>query len=103
MNLITALQMNIISQSIYSSALPSAQMQQTTTHTKSKEIVNFVHKVKLHTEITPVQQKLHRLPFSIHDDVSEELLLLEKEGVIERTDSSPWVSLILAIWKKVDS
>lgn len=100
MDLITALQLDITSQSILSSAPPSAQVQHTTTHTESKGVVNFVHKVKLRTEIPPVQQKLRRLPFSIRDDVSAELLRLEKEGIIERTDSSPWVSPILAIRKK---
>lgn len=101
MDLLTALQLDITKHSIQSPTPPSAQVQHThTTSTDNKGVTNFIHKVKLRPEIPPVQQKLRRLPFSIRDDVTAELVRMEKEGIIERIDSSPWVSPILAIKKK---
>ncbi|KAI2658619.1 Retrovirus-related Pol polyprotein [Labeo rohita] len=60
----------------------------------------FVHKVKVHSDVPPVQQKLCRLPFAVKDAVSQELKRLESEGIIEKVDSSPWVSSLLVIQKK---
>lgn len=42
----------------------------------------------------PVQQKLCRLPLSVIEAVTNELNELEDQGVIERIDSSEWVSPI---------
>ena len=63
-------------------------------------IKGFVHKVKVNDKVEPVQQKLHRLPFSIRDKVSQELKRLENLDVIEKIDSSEWVSPIVVSWKK---
>lgn len=41
--------------------------------------------------------KLRRLPFAIRNAVSQERQRLEKDGVIERIDSSPWVSPIVVV------
>ena len=60
----------------------------------------FVHRVKVNDKITPVQQKLRRLPFSVRDKVSNELKRLENLGVIEKIDASEWVSPIVVSWKK---
>ncbi|XP_051784491.1 uncharacterized protein K02A2.6-like [Erpetoichthys calabaricus] len=60
----------------------------------------FIHKVKLRHEVIPVQQKLRRLPFSVREAVSKELKRLEQEDIIEKTDSSPWVSPLVVIKKK---
>ena len=100
MDLFTALRLDISSDCMHSSTPPTIPVKHTTAVAELGEVVNFVHKVKVRTEITPVQQKLRRLPFSIRDEVTAELLRLEKEGIIERADSSPWVSPILAIRKK---
>ncbi|KAL2085986.1 hypothetical protein ACEWY4_019306 [Coilia grayii] len=101
MDLLTALQFDITKHSILSSTPPSALVQHThTTHTVSKGITNYVHKVKLRPEIPPVQQKLRRLPFSIRADVATELMRMEQEGIIKRIDSSPWVSPMLLMKKK---
>ena len=63
-------------------------------------VKNFEYKPKVKSDITPVQAKLRRLPFSVHDKVSEELNRLEAADVIERIDSSEWVSPLVVVWKK---
>ncbi|XP_051794021.1 ribonuclease inhibitor-like [Acanthochromis polyacanthus] len=63
-------------------------------------VKGFVHKVKVRPDVQPVQMKLRRLPFAVRDQVSEELQRLEKDGVIERIDSSPWVSPIVVVKRK---
>ena len=52
----------------------------------------FVHRVKVNEGVTPVRQKLRPLPLAVRDEVKAHLAKLEKQGVIERVDSSPWVS-----------
>lgn len=61
---------------------------------------SFIHKVKTRPEVRPVQQKLRRLPLSVRDAVSAELRYLEQHGIIEKTDSSEWVSPIAVTQKK---
>ncbi|PIK33917.1 hypothetical protein BSL78_29263 [Apostichopus japonicus] len=61
---------------------------------------NFVHRVKTRQDVTPVAQKLRRLPFSVRDKVTAELKRLENEGIIERIDASEWVSPIVVVGKK---
>ena len=82
------LRLDISSDCMHSSTPPTIPVQHTTVVAELGEVANFVHKVKVRTEITPVQQKLRRLPFSIRDEVTAALLRLEKEGIIERADSS---------------
>ena len=86
--LFTALRLDISSDCMHSSTPPTIPVKHTTAVAELGEVVNFVHKVKVRSEITPVQQKLRRLPFSIRDEGTAELLRLEKEGIIERADSS---------------
>ena len=88
MDLFTALRLDISSDCMHSSTPPTIPVKHTTAVAELGEVVNFVHKVKVRSEITPVQQKLRRLPFSIRDEGTAELLRLEKEGIIERADSS---------------
>ena len=52
----------------------------------------FVHRVKVNEGVTPVRQKLRPLPLAVRDEVKAHLAKLEKQDVIERVDSSPWVS-----------
>ena len=40
----------------------------------------FIHLIKMRPNVTPVQQKLHRLPSSVRDAVSQELKKLVKHG-----------------------
>ena len=60
----------------------------------------FVHKVKVDSKVSPVSQKLRRLPFEAREKVSAKLIELEKQGVIEKIDSAEWVSPIVVAWKK---
>ncbi len=61
----------------------------------------FVHKVNVRSDVLPVQyQKLCRQPFAVRDAVSQALKRLESEGIIEKGDSSPWVSPLVVIQKK---
>ena len=60
----------------------------------------FVHHVKVDPSITPVRQKLRRLPLSVRGAVSDELKRLLAAGVIEPVDASAWVSPIVVIQKK---
>ena len=99
MDLVTALHIDITHDCISSSTPPTEPVQHTAAVPEPGEVKNFVNRIKIRPEITPFQQKLRRLLFSVRE-VSAELLRLEKEGIIEKTDASPWVSPILAIRKK---
>ncbi|KAJ8373726.1 hypothetical protein SKAU_G00043060 [Synaphobranchus kaupii] len=61
---------------------------------------SFVHRVKVDASVTPVHQKLCRLPLSVTGAVSDELKRLLAAGVIEPIDASAWVSPIVVIQKK---
>lgn len=65
-------------------------------------VKSFVHKVKLRPNIKPVQQKLRRLPFSVLEEVTKELLGLEADGIVERSDASEWISPIVVTKKQTD-
>jgi hypothetical protein len=77
-----------------------------TVHTAESEcpkfqcIKGFVHKIKVNTDIKPVQQKLHRLPLSVRDAVADEVQRMLREGIIERIEASPWVSQLVVTKKK---
>lgn len=59
----------------------------------------FLHKVKISSNVAPLRQKLRRSPLSVRNAVSEELQRLLNLGVIEKVDSSPWVSPIEVLQK----
>ena len=63
-------------------------------------VKNFVHLVKMYDTVTPVRQKLRRLPLSVRSAVIEELNHLQAAGIIEHIDASAWVSPIVVIQKK---
>ena len=54
-------------------------------------------------DVQPVIQSLRRIPLSRSDEVSAELGRLESDGIIEKTESSPWVSNIVVVRKKSGS
>ncbi|KAI2647354.1 Retrovirus-related Pol polyprotein [Labeo rohita] len=60
----------------------------------------FTHLVKVHADVKPVQQKLHRLPFAIREAVSQELKQFVQLDVIEPIESSEWVSPIVVTKQK---
>ena len=61
---------------------------------------NYVHKVKVAQSVPPVQQKLRNLPFSVRDEVAKELKRLKDADIIERIDTSEWVSPLVDAYKK---
>lgn len=63
-------------------------------------VKGFIHKVKVRPDLQPVQMKLRHQPFAVRDQVSEELQRLEKDGVIEHIDSSPWVLPVVVLKRK---
>lgn len=60
----------------------------------------FTHKVRVRASVQPVASKLRRLPLVIREQVSAEVQKLEAQGIIERVDSSEWVSPIVVARKK---
>ncbi|ROL51121.1 Retrovirus-related Pol polyprotein from transposon 17.6 [Anabarilius grahami] len=53
-----------------------------------------------HLGLTPVRQKLRRLPLSIRKEVSTELNRLLTAGIIEPVDASEWVSPLVVVRKR---
>ncbi|KAL0153866.1 hypothetical protein M9458_050848 [Cirrhinus mrigala] len=63
-------------------------------------VKGFVHKPTVKSDATPVRQKLRRLPVAVRQVVSAELDSLLRKGIIEKIDSSPWISPIVVTAKK---
>lgn len=61
---------------------------------------NYVDKVKVRPSVVPVQQKLRNLPFSVRDEVANELKRLKDAEIIKRIDASEWVSPLVVVYKK---
>ncbi|XP_064479133.1 uncharacterized protein K02A2.6-like [Ornithodoros turicata] len=61
---------------------------------------NYVHKVKVRSEVKPVTGKLRRLPLTVREQVSDELRRLEEQDIIEKITASEWVSPIVVVKKK---
>lgn len=60
-------------------------------------VKGFVHKVQINSTVTPVRQKLRRLPLSIRKEVSTELQRLHTSDIIEPIDASEWVSPLVVV------
>ena len=62
----------------------------------------FQHKPAVDPTVTPVQQKLWHWhpPMAFRDDIAAELKRMEQEGIIERIESSPWMSSLVVAKKK---
>ena len=63
-------------------------------------IAGFVHRIRVRPDATPVQQRLRPLPFALRQEVKDHLAELLEGGIIERVDSSPWISPIVVSRKK---
>lgn len=63
-------------------------------------VKGFIHKVQVNSTVTPVRQKLRRLPLSIRKEVSTELNRLLTAGIIESIDASEWVSPLVVVRKR---
>ena len=56
------------------------------------KLQHYEHAPQVDSTVKPVSQSLRRLPFSIRQEVSSELKRLEQADIIEKIDSSPWIS-----------
>lgn len=63
-------------------------------------IAGYRHRIRLKASAEPTRYPLRRLPLSLRSEVSAELRRLLTEGIIERVDSSPWVSPIVVARKR---
>ena len=63
-------------------------------------VKGFEHKVKERRSCIPVQQKVRRLPLAIREAVREEIMKLEKTGVIKKIDVSEWISALVVVAKR---
>ncbi|RXN18198.1 gypsy-16 si [Labeo rohita] len=105
MDLVTALNLQISGGHLLPVNQPTCAMPQSSVEAAVEPSTDFgyakgfVHKVKIRS-VRPVQQKLRRLPLSDRDAVSAELRYLENHGIIEKIDSSEWVSPIVVTQKK---
>jgi len=61
---------------------------------------DFEHKVRVNMNVPPKQQKLRRLPLTMRDQVKNKIVELKKQGIIEKVESSEWVSPIVVAMKK---
>lgn len=52
---------------------------------------SFIHKVRLSEDVKPVAAKLHRLPFSLREQVTEEMKSLEFEDLILKESTTRYV------------
>lgn len=60
---------------------------------------NVIHEVKLRTNVKLVAARVWHLPLALREQVSTELARLEQEGIIERVNTSEWVSPIVVVKK----
>ena len=108
MDLFTTLGLNIVHGCVTPASVLSTSVHQTSASQTSNPNVTgtlgyakgFVHRVKIRPDVVPIQQKIRRLPFDVRDAVSQEVKMLEEAGIIERIDSSEWVSPIVVTHKK---
>jgi hypothetical protein len=64
---------------------------------------SFVHKPKIDPTVRPVQQKFWHPPLAMREPIANELKRLEKAGIIERIESSPWIPNLVTSRKKDNS
>lgn len=59
-----------------------------------------MHKVTIQLEVKPMVSMFRRLPFSVREEVAQELSRLLLEDIIQRIDASEWAPPIVALKKK---
>ena len=57
----------------------------------------------MESDAKPIFVKARRVPYALKKQVEKELDKLEKNGVINKTDKSPWASLIVVVPKADDT
>lgn len=101
LGLFRALRLSIEHNAITSpAALVTEIITQSVTGEKLGLAKGFIHTVKLREGVQLVQQKLRRHPVSVRQAVSAELERLLEMDVIERIDTSLWVSPIMVTLRK---
>ena len=60
----------------------------------------FVHRPHIDPSIRPVQQKFYHQPLALRQPISAELQRMESDGIIERIDTSVWMSNIVVTRKR---
>lgn len=93
MDLVSAVDLQICGVSVVTSSPPETVQQLDTVETPLIGCAKgFVHWLKLCDGVRPVQQKQRRLPLSVKEAVSKELVHLQAACVFHKVDASPWVS-----------
>jgi hypothetical protein len=60
----------------------------------------FIHRPHIDPSVRPVQQKFYHQPLALRQPISDELRRMERDGIIERIDTSVWMSNIVVARKK---
>ena len=76
-----------------------AKFPQLTVSSPNKVIKGFMHTPNLNPSAIPVTQKLRRIPLALQEEVITELNRMIADGVLEKIDSSPYVSNIVVVRK----
>ena len=66
----------------------------------SVSVCGYEHEPLVNPAIKPIMQSLRRIPYALREEVSAELCRLKKGGIIERIESSPWISNLVVVRKK---
>ncbi|GFW52231.1 retrovirus-related Pol polyprotein from transposon 412 [Trichonephila clavipes] len=66
---------------------------------KLGEINNYEAKLKLRHGVKPIFCRVRTVPFALKGRVENEIDRLEKEGIIEKVDSSEWATPVVPVVK----
>ena len=77
------------------------QYKETVFSGKIGKLKDYQVKLKINENIQPIAQRERRLPFAIREQVSEELVKLDDEGIIETVtnEATPWISPMVIVPK----
>lgn len=64
------------------------------------ELTGFRHKPEIDKSVKPVQQKFWHPPLAMRDRIEAELKRMEADGIIEKIESSAWMSNLVVAKKK---
>ncbi|GFX83769.1 transposon Tf2-6 polyprotein [Trichonephila clavipes] len=66
---------------------------------RAKRINNYEAKLKLRHGVKPIFCRVRTVPFALKGRVENEIDRLEKEGIIEKVDSSEWATPVVPVVK----
>ena len=67
--------------------------------TREQMIKGFTHYPRIDPTVPPKAQKFRRIPLALNDEVCAEIKRMEHDGVLERIESSPWISNMVFVRK----